>query len=50
VRVASVGVETSFRDTTAQRQHTYAYSVSAVDQNGNESKQSPEVEETLPSP
>ncbi len=50
VRVASVGVETSFRDTTAQRQHTYAYSVSAVDQSGNESKQSPEVEETLPSP
>jgi hypothetical protein len=49
-RVASVGVETSFRDTTAQPEHTYAYSVSAVDQSGNESKRSPEVEETLPRP
>ena len=49
-RVASVGVETSFRDTTVQPEHTYAYSVSAVDQSGNESKRSPEVEETLPRP
>ncbi|MGB8537856.1 MAG: hypothetical protein WCD57_15655 [Acidobacteriaceae bacterium] len=49
-RVASVGVETSFRDTTVQPEHAYAYSVSAVDQSGNESKRSPEVEETLPRP
>jgi hypothetical protein len=48
--VASVGVETSFRDTAAQPEHTYAYSLSAVDQSGNESKRSPEVEETLPRP
>jgi hypothetical protein len=47
-RVASVGVETSFRDSSAQPSHTYAYSVSAVDQSGNESKRSPEVVETLP--
>jgi Fibronectin type III domain len=49
-RVASVGVETSFRDTPVQPEHTYAYSVSAVDQSGNESERSPEVEETLPRP
>ena len=49
-RIASVGVETSFRDTAVQPEHTYAYSVSAVDQSGNESKRSPEVEETLPRP
>jgi hypothetical protein len=49
-RAASVGVETSFRDTAVQPEHTYAYSVSAVDQSGNESKRSPEVEETLPRP
>jgi fibronectin type 3 domain-containing protein len=49
-RVASVGVETSFRDTAVQPEHAYAYSVSAVDQSGNESKRSPEVEETLPRP
>jgi hypothetical protein len=48
-RLASVGVETSYRDAGAQPEHTYAYSVSAVDQSGNESKRSPEVEETLPS-
>ena len=48
-RIASVGVETSYRDTAVQPGHTYAYSVSAVDQSGNESKRSPEVEETLPS-
>jgi hypothetical protein len=47
-RIASVGVETSYRDTGTQPDHTYAYSVSAVDQSGNESQQSPEVEETLP--
>jgi hypothetical protein len=49
-RVASVGVETSFRDTAVQPEHAYAYSVSAVDQSGNESKRSPEIEETLPRP
>ena len=49
-RIASVGVETSYRDGGAQPEHTYAYSVSAVDQSGNESKRSPEVEETLPRP
>jgi hypothetical protein len=48
-RVASVGLETSYRDTTAQPEHSYAYSLSAVDQNGNESQHSAEVEETLPS-
>jgi hypothetical protein len=50
LRVAAAGVETSFRDTAVQPEHTYAYSVSAVDQSGNESKRSPEVEETLPRP
>lgn len=49
-RIDSVGVETSFRDTAVQPDHAYAYSVSAVDQSGNESKRSPEVEETLPRP
>jgi hypothetical protein len=49
-RVASMGVETSFRDTAVQAEHAYAYSVSAVDQSGNESERSPEVEETLPRP
>jgi hypothetical protein len=47
-RIASVGIETSYRDAGAQPGHTYAYSLSAVDQTGNESKRSPEVEETLP--
>jgi hypothetical protein len=48
-RIASVGVETSYQDAGAQPGHTYAYSVSAVDQSGNESKRSSEVEETLAS-
>ncbi|HEV2275850.1 MAG TPA: hypothetical protein VGR96_16890 [Acidobacteriaceae bacterium] len=39
----------SFRDTAVERGHTYAYSVSAIDQNGNESARSGEVTETLPS-
>ncbi|HET6218969.1 MAG TPA: hypothetical protein VFE27_18240 [Acidobacteriaceae bacterium] len=47
-RIASVNLETSFRDTAVKQEHTYAYSVSAIDQSGNESKPSPEVEETLP--
>jgi hypothetical protein len=49
-RISSVGTGTSFRDTGGQPEHTYAYSVSAVDQSGNESGRSPEVEETLPKP
>jgi hypothetical protein len=49
-RIASVEVETSFRDTGVEAGHRYAYSVSAVDQTGNESNRSPEVNETLPSP
>jgi hypothetical protein len=49
-RISSVGTETSFRDTGAQPGHAYAYSVSAVDQSGNESTRSSEVEETLPKP
>jgi hypothetical protein len=48
-RIASLKVETSFRDTGVQPEHTYAYSVSAIDQSGNESKRSPDIEETLPS-
>ena len=47
-RIASVGAETSFRDTGVDAGHTYAYSVSAIDQSGNESKPSLEVQETLP--
>jgi hypothetical protein len=47
-RIASAGVETSYRDTGVEAGHTYAYSVSAVDQTGNESDRSPEVNETLP--
>jgi hypothetical protein len=47
-QIASVGVETSYRDTGMAAGHTYAYSVSAVDQTGNESNRSPEVNETLP--
>ena len=38
----------SFRDTNVQPGHTYEYSVSAVDRDGNESAHSPEVEESLP--
>jgi hypothetical protein len=48
-RIASVGVETSYRDTGIQPGHTYAYSVTAIDQSGNESKHSPAAQETLPS-
>ncbi len=47
-RIASLKMETSFRDAGVQPEHTYAYSVSAIDQSGNESHRSPEVEETLP--
>jgi hypothetical protein len=38
----------SFRDATPQPGHTYMYSVSAVDKDGNESPRSAEVEESLP--
>jgi hypothetical protein len=38
----------SFRDTDAEPDHTYAYSVSATDRDGNESPCSAEVEESLP--
>jgi hypothetical protein len=38
----------SFRDPGAQPGHTYWYSVSAVDKDGNESPRSAEVEESLP--
>jgi hypothetical protein len=47
-RIATLKLETSFRDAGVQGKHTYAYSVSATDQSGNESQRSPEVEETLP--
>jgi hypothetical protein len=49
-QVSSLNGETSFRDTSVQPGHSYAYSLVAVDQSGNESKRSPEVEETLPMP
>ena len=49
-RIATSNGEPSFRDTSVQPGHTYAYSVSAIDQSGNESKPSAEVEETLPRP
>ena len=48
--IASLKGESSFRDMAVQPEHTYAYSVSAVDQSGNESKPSAEVEETLHRP
>lgn len=38
----------SFRDPNVQPGHTYEYSVSAIDHDGNESARSPEVEESLP--
>ncbi|HEX5233992.1 MAG TPA: fibronectin type III domain-containing protein [Silvibacterium sp.] len=40
--------EPSFRDTNVVPGHTYEYSVSAIDHDGNESSRSTEVEETLP--
>lgn len=41
-------VSPSFSDTAVVPGHRYAYAVSAVDRDGNESSQSPEVEEELP--
>jgi fibronectin type 3 domain-containing protein len=38
----------SFSDATVVSGHRYAYAVSAVDANGNESQRSGEVEEELP--
>lgn len=38
----------SFHDTSSLPGHTYEYSVSAVDRDGNESSRSAEVEESLP--
>jgi Fibronectin type III domain len=38
----------SFRDSNARPGTRYAYSISSIDQDGNESARSPEVEETLP--
>jgi hypothetical protein len=38
----------AFRDLEVERGHTYAYSISAIDQSGNESARSPEVVESLP--
>ena len=45
---AAVEPAATFRDAEAEPGKTYAYSVSAVDQDGNESARSPEVEEKLP--
>jgi hypothetical protein len=41
-------VAPSFRDLNATPGHRYAYSVSAIDIDGNESPRSPETEESLP--
>lgn len=49
VRVSpSAQPSASFRDTSALPGHTYEYSVSAVDRDGNESRRSADVEEALP--
>ncbi|MCU1324536.1 MAG: Fibronectin type domain protein [Acidobacteriaceae bacterium] len=40
----------AFRDATAAPGQRYAYTVTAIDTNNNESKASPEAEETLPNP
>jgi len=41
-------VAPAFRDANALPGHRYAYSVSAIDHDGNESPRSPETEESLP--
>ena len=41
-------VAPSFRDANARPGHRYAYSVSAIDHDGNESPRSAEIEESLP--
>jgi hypothetical protein len=49
VRVSPPGlVAPAFRDASALPGHSYAYSVSAIDRDGNESARGAEVEETLP--
>jgi hypothetical protein len=49
VRVSPPGVVApSFRDASSLPGHSYAYSVSAIDRDGNESPRSADVEETLP--
>ncbi len=49
VRISSsVQLMPSFRDTGVSPGHSYRYSISAVDHDGNESQHSEEVEETLP--
>lgn len=49
VRVSPAGlVAPSFRDASALPGHSYAYSVSAIDRDGNESARSADVEESLP--
>jgi hypothetical protein len=47
---AAVIASPAFRDTGAVRGHAYAYSISAIDESGNESARTPEVRETLPNP
>jgi hypothetical protein len=49
-RITPVGAPLNapaFRDLTAQPGHSYAYSVTAIDRDGNESAHSPEVSETM---
>lgn len=49
VRISSAaGAAPSFRDANPQAGHTYRYSVTAIDRDGNESARSAEVEEQLP--
>jgi hypothetical protein len=40
----------AFHDTGVVRGHAYAYSISAIDESGNESARTPEVVERLPNP
>lgn len=49
IRISPPGlVAPSFRDPNAHPGHRYAYSVSAVDRDGNASPRSPETEESMP--
>ena len=45
---AAIVAAASFRDSAAVTGHRYSYAVSAIDQDGNESEKSSEVEEVLP--
>ena len=50
-RISQPGpVAPSFRDASPLPGHSYLYSVSAIDRDGNESARSPEIEEGLPQP